>query len=169
MKTIPVMFHDVHGILTGDEVQCSQKYLKDAAFFQDKSGVDPETLLYDVYFREEEAKPGHLNWGLTVLYPVTVNGEYNMTRGHYHMDREAMEYYWCLEGEGYLLLAEGDECVKQKMEPGTLHCIPGHQAHRLVNTGSVPLKVACCWPSNAGHDYEAGKDAPFERVMADVQ
>jgi glucose-6-phosphate isomerase len=34
-------------------------------------------------------------------------------------------------------------------------------AHRLINTGDEDLKVACCWPTTAGHDYARVEAMPF--------
>jgi glucose-6-phosphate isomerase len=52
------------------------------------------------------------------------------------------------------------------MKPGSLHYIPGRVAHRVVNTGSVPLRFVACWPSDAGHDYEiAGGKGLGARVL----
>jgi glucose-6-phosphate isomerase, archaeal len=31
--------------------------------------------------------------------------------------------------------------------------IPRRIAHRVVNTGAVPLTFLACWPSDAGYDY----------------
>ena len=40
-------------------------------------------------YTKGDAKRGNLNWGLTVLHPLCVAGECNMTRGHWH---EAVSY-----------------------------------------------------------------------------
>lgn len=161
MKTVPAFLRHTD-FLTGEGVVKATKKLKDAAFFADKTGVDPELVLYDVYAREDVKKPGELNWGLTVLHPVTVNGECSMTRGHWHEDTDAAEYYWCLGGTGLLYLMDEDGTAWcEEMAPGSLHHIPGTLAHRLVNTGDEDLKVAACWPTTAGHDYARVEATPF--------
>lgn len=157
--TDSVLFEMPDGILEGSDVAVSEKRLKDAAFFENKEGVDPETLLYTVYSHGDGKG---LNWGLSVLEPVKVNGQYNMTRGHFHENLDAQEYYWVLGGRGYLLLMdEAGNTWAEVCKPGSLHRIDGHHAHRLINTGDEQLRVACCWPANAGHDYGRVERMPF--------
>ncbi|MCB6313949.1 cupin domain-containing protein, partial [Gordonibacter pamelaeae] len=85
-----------------------------------------------------------------MLYPVLVNGECNMTRGHWHENRECVEFYFCLSGEGLLMLMDEDGTTwAEKTYPGSLHHIDGHLAHRLINTGEEPMKIGACWPCDA--------------------
>ena len=103
-----------------------------------------------------------LCYGLTVMQPVCVNGECNVTRGHFHEDLDCDEIYCGMGGEGLLLLMDEDyHCHAEKVYCGSVHYIDGHLAHRLVNTGNSELKVQCMWPSNAGHDYKRVEDHPF--------
>lgn len=124
--------------------------------YENSQGLPDETPVYTVY-SHEDCDPklrGELYWGLTVLEPLLVNGECNMTRGHFHQDRDCAEYYFGIEGRGLLLLMdEAGETWAEQVEKGSLHHIPGRLAHRLVNVGDVPLKVGACWPATAGHDY----------------
>lgn len=163
MNVVPApWFQTPDGLLSGDGVQVSEKRLADAGFFADKEGVDPDTVLYRVHCLPSAPVPGHLDWGVSELQPVTVNGECCMTRGHWHEDTDAAEWYWCAAGRGFLLLMdENGEAWAEAMEPGTLHRIDGKLAHRLVNTGDEPLRVVCCWPSSAGHDYARCEAMPF--------
>lgn len=147
----------------GPDCQHSIKTLADVAqIFADASGVDPATLLYSVdsFTQGDPSIPGHLNVGMTTLQPVTINGEYTMTRGHIHADRDAAEIYVGVEGTGLLLLDDlvGDVRV-ERVEPGSVHHIQGHQAHRLVNDSDAVLKVFAVWPTTAGYDYAAVEDA----------
>jgi glucose-6-phosphate isomerase, archaeal len=41
------------------------------------------------------------------------------------------------------------------MSPGSLHFIPPNVAHRVANSGKESLRLVACWPSDAGHDYDA--------------
>lgn len=123
------------------------------------------TLAYTVYAYTEgdETLKGNLNWGLSVLEPVTVDGEYNMTRGHFHVDRDCAEFYFGISGNGLLLLMdESGKTWAEKVEAGSVHHIDGHVAHRLINSGDVQLKVGACWPTTAGHDYDALEEHPFQ-------
>lgn len=90
-----------------------------------------------------------------------------MTRGHFHQDRDCAEFYFGVEGEGLLLLMDSEgEVWAEKIFKGSLHHIDGSLAHRVVNTGDVQLKVGACWPTTAGHDYDAIEAHEFPcRVM----
>lgn len=152
------LFND--GVLDGEGVVSSRKYLKDMKSIYKKdiayAGYDPETIVYEVYSygKGDESLKGNLFWGLTVMYPVYIDGECNMTRGHYHADRECTEYYLGVSGEGLLLfMDDSGNMWAEKVEPGSLHYVDGRYAHRLVNTGDTVFKVGACWPTAAGHDY----------------
>lgn len=152
-----------NGVLEGEQVSYYQKWFKDIkSIYMNCEGMSEDTLMYTVFSKEEEAIEGHLNWGLTVLEPVTVNGECNMTRGHFHQDLNCQEYYWCSQGHGLLLLMdEQGECWAEEVKPNSLHHIDGHLAHRLINTGNEQMKVVACWPSTSGHDYRRIENHPF--------
>lgn len=166
MKVIPaLLFESVGGPLVGEDVAVSRKLLKDAPFMENWEGTDPETVLYEVWSKPAENKPGKLNWGISLLHPITVNGQCCMTRGHFHENPDADEYYWCESGNGYLaLMNEKGEMWAEEMKPGSLHLIDGKNAHRLINTGQEDLKVICCWPGDAGHDYARVEAMPFPKT-----
>lgn len=146
-------------LVQGDPVESSRKRLREIdSSFSNVDGVDPETLLYsvDVWHRGDASVPGNLFVGMTTLEPGTVNGEFVMTRGHYHRDPHAAEVYVGVAGEGLLLLMTTDgQCRVEQVTPGSIHHILGHEGHRLVNTGHDQLKVFAVWPTTAGYDYEA--------------
>ena len=80
--------------------------------------------MYEVYSVSSQSEPGKLNWGLTVMHPVKVNGECNMTRGHFHENMDCEEYYWCSKGTGLLMLMDEEgKCWCEKMYEGSLHHI----------------------------------------------
>ena len=170
MKVVkaPVTF-DIHSVMEGSDVAVSTKRYKDAkSFFAKEGDLDENTVMYDVYsYTKGDAKRGNLNWGLTVLHPLCVAGECNMTRGHWHEDRDCAEFYFGVSGKGLLMLMdeEGNTWAEEVFE-GSLHHIDGHLAHRLINTGDEDMKVAACWGCDAGHDYAAVDAMPFGyRVM----
>ena len=153
-------------VLRGEQVNAYRKYLGDIpSIFAKADGVGSQTLLYTVYSYDagDSQKLGELNWGLTVLEPVLINGECNMTRGHFHRNRDCAEFYFGIGGKGLLLLMDGTgRTWAEKVSKGSLHHIDGSQAHRLINTGEEPLSVGSCWPAAAGHDYEAIEKSPFQ-------
>ena len=141
----------------GANVIKSVKRYHDVAFLYENPRTD-DPVVYEVYTCQagDLNASGNLFWGLTVLKPVYSNDECNMTRGHFHADRDCAEYYFCTKGEGLLLLMdESGNTWAEEMRPGSLHHIDGHVAHRCVNTGEEDLYVGACWPMRAGHDYDA--------------
>lgn len=161
------------GCLTGEKVRTSPKTLAGlAGIFLDTQAyatLSPDRLVYEVssFLPAEPPLPGALNFGITKLFPGKIGREYFMTRGHFHARIDCGEYYWGLEGEGILLLMDGQRAAwGERMFPGSLHYIPGGVAHRVANTGNEPLVFAACWPSDAGHDYETISSHGFPtRIM----
>jgi glucose-6-phosphate isomerase, archaeal len=120
--------------------------------------MDANTVVYRVqaWCPVPEGSEGALFWGSTVIEPGQVDTEYFMTHGHFHLKRDRTEYYGTVEGEGALILMnEERETRMEPMSPGSLHFIAPNTAHRVANTGTVPLRFVACWPSDAGHDYES--------------
>lgn len=161
------VFHDyLNGVISGKDVQKSTKYYAQAKSFYKNvdASIPDDQVMYEVYSYSEASQnsQGKLNYGLTVMQPVRVCGECNMTRGHFHEDVECDEIYCCMHGTGLLLfMDENDTCHAEKMHEGSVHYIDGHYAHRLVNVGEDELKVQCFWPANAGHDYKRVEEHPF--------
>lgn len=153
------------GVPSGMPVAMYEKRFSDIAFaYHNPENIYKNTLMYTVYSYESgnPSQRGNLNWGLTILEPVLVNGECNMTRGHFHVDRNCAEIYLGLGGEGLLLLMdESGNMTAERMFNGSVHHIDGKFAHRVVNTGDSRLLVGACWPSTAGHDYAATEKTPF--------
>jgi glucose-6-phosphate isomerase len=146
------------GIVTGRNVSSYRKLFREIAeIYQNPEGMNPAEVMYDVYsYTEGQPQAGNLQAGLTVLYPVLVNGECSMTRGHWHADCSCAEIYAGIRGTGLLLLMnDAGETWTEQVFPGSVHHIDGSLAHRLVNTGDEPLRVGAVWSCAAGHDYEA--------------
>lgn len=148
------------GNLRGECVKCSQKRLSELpGIFEDEEAfqrMNADEIIYHVQVHDngENGKNGGLFFGTSFLHPGKVGNEFYMTKGHFHEKIDAAEYYWCIEGRGYLILQdEVGTCKIEKMEKGSLHYIPGRYAHRLVNIGDTILSVGACWPSDAGHNY----------------
>lgn len=174
MKIIePKYNHDFFsGVITGENVKYYQKKYIDLKHIykdEDKNILD-DKIMYEVFTIEHD-KDASLLWGLTILQPQTVKKEYNMTRGHFHIDRTQPEIYFGLSGEGLLLMmAENGECFAEKIFKNSIHYIDGRYAHRLINTSNDILKVGACWNKLAGHDYESiERKSGFERVFKEEQ
>lgn len=114
-----------------------------------------DLILYEVYEMRRPAQIGELSHGLSIVHPGKVGDEYFMTKGHFHAVVEAAEVYYCLRGEGMLLMEtpEGDWAVEE-LRPGRVVYVPPRWAHRSINTGSYEdLITFFVYPSHAGHDY----------------
>lgn len=158
----------IDGVLKGDNVEHSYKYLKDVKNLYEKPYIydkySDDTIVYEVYSYSCGNKKieGNLYWGITVMYPMLINGECNMTRGHFHENKNCAEYYFGITGEGLLLRMDEDgRCFGEKILPGSLHYIDGKVAHRIINIGDEMLKVGACWPTTAGHDYASVESMQF--------
>jgi glucose-6-phosphate isomerase len=128
-----------------------------------------DTLLYRVTAVEPANTSGNLHYGLGVLYPGKVGNEYFLTKGHLHRTREAAEVYIGLTGEGMLLL-EDETTGASRLEPfgeGKVVYVPGHTAHRTMNTGSSPLTYFGVYPANAGHDYGRVAERNFLKILVE--
>lgn len=126
--------------------------------------MDPDTIVYRVWWWEPVpgGTEGGLFWGLTEIQPGCVGDEYYMTHGHRHAIVDRAEFYGTTVGEGMLVLRdESGRSWFEAMKPGSLHYISGRVAHRVVNTGDVPLRFVACWPSDAGHDYQIANGKGF--------
>ena len=133
--------------------------------------MDPRTVVYRVqaWCPVPEGTEGGQFWGTTVVEPGMVGSEFFMTHGHFHRKRNRTEYYGTVEGAGALILMnESRETRMEPMASGTLHFIPPNIAHRVVNTGQGPLRFVACWPSDAGHDYEAIRKFGFSARLMNV-
>lgn len=113
----------------------------------------------------DEIDPPRLLYATTVLQPGRFEGRPFMTRGHYHVKPERSEIVLTLAGEGELLLMNRrGETRAERMKAGTVHDIDGAWAHRVVNTGDVPLAFFFAWMSDCGHEYG---EIPFPDVATD--
>lgn len=164
------------GLLRGGRILSSQKTLEDLkGLFDDEgayAGLDPDTVVYSVqaHMPVDEGTPGGLFFGNTTVESGNVGSEYFMTRGHFHTNADRAEYYWGIKGEGLLILMDVDRKTwGERVFPGSLHYIPGNIAHRLANTGPVPLIVGACWNSDAGHNYEEIDRNGFSARLLDVK
>lgn len=162
------------GEVSGADVETSSKTLGQLdGLFQNRaawSRMDPETEVYRVRFWRPvpDGTPGGLFWGATVLQPGRVGDEYFMTHGHFHAIRDRAEFYATVQGRGAMLFMDEDRNTwSQWMEPGTVHYIPGKIAHRVVNTGELPLVFLASWPSDAGHDYARIRSSGFSKRMVE--
>jgi glucose-6-phosphate isomerase len=115
------------------------------------------------------AGAGDLHYGIGCVLPGKIGDEYFLTKGHLHAWRPAAEFYFGLSGEGAMLL-EDEATGESRLVPLQPHAavyVPGHTAHRTVNTGAVPLIYLGVYPAQAGHDYGAIATRNFRGVVVE--
>jgi len=126
-------------------------------------------LVYTVSSIEPGQGDGDLHYGLGVLYPGKIGDEYFMTKGHYHAWRPAAEVYIGLRGQGMMLLEQehSDQVELLPLGAGNIVYVPGHTAHRTMNTGSEPLVYIGVYPAKAGHDYQSLAKTNFRHKVVE--
>ena len=114
-----------------------------------------DPVLYDVYEVERPENAGELLHGTSVLHPGKVGAEYFMTKGHFHTRIETAEVYYCLQGQGMMVMETPEGAwAAETLSPGTALYVPPRWAHRSVNTSpDRDLITFYVYPADAGHDY----------------
>lgn len=124
----------------------------DGFFQQPTASAD---VVYRVYPIPVPETNSEVMCSTTVIEPGDVEGEFYLTRGHFHTQRDRSEIYIGLSGEGRLVMATEDgNHVIEPMRRGTVNYIPGGWAHRSVNVGNDRLVFFAAYIADAGHDYE---------------
>ena len=125
-----------------------------------------DPLVYEFYELGAPDKKSDLAYGTSITYSGQVRDEYFMTKGHFHSILETAEVYYCLSGEGYMLLEnpEGDWST-QKLSTGKSVYVPARYAHRSINTGSEPMVTFFCFRGDAGHDYGTIETKGYRKLL----
>jgi glucose-6-phosphate isomerase len=137
----------------------------DAQAFQTMLSDDP--VLYEVYEIKRPELAGELMNGLTIVHPGKVGEEYFMTKGHFHTVLDTAEVYYCLKGDGVMVMEtpEGEWSVEE-LHPGRVLYVPPRWAHRSVNTDlREDLVMFFIYPANAGHDYGTIEQQGFRKLV----
>jgi glucose-6-phosphate isomerase len=134
------------------------KYFRDVRdIFEDAAAaasIDGDSVAYEVFSSERTRHEGELVFGTSVLMPGLIGDEFMMTRGHVHEIVDRAEVYYCLSGEGVMLMEDDDgHTIAELLAPGDAVYVPGRWIHRSVNTGDQPLVTLFCFASDAGQDY----------------
>lgn len=140
----------------------------DAGAFQALLAQD-DALLYEVYEIKRPEIAGELLNGLSIVHPGKVGDEYYMTKGHFHTVLETAEVYYCLKGEGVMVMEtpEGEWSV-EPLRPNAVLYVPPRWAHRSVNTSPFEdLVTFFVYPGNAGHDYGTIETQGFRKLVVE--
>jgi glucose-6-phosphate isomerase, archaeal len=126
-------------------------------------------VVYEVF--EATGNPetlGLLRYSTTVLRPGKVGDEYFMTKGHYHALADRAELYYCLMGEGYLLLQTPEgQITAQPYSPGAMVYVPPYWGHRSINKGKDTLVLLAVYPADAGYDYKTIAERGFAALVVE--
>jgi glucose-6-phosphate isomerase len=143
-------------------------FADEAAFAAALAEGDP--VLYATSGVETVSGDGQLHYVIGTIEPGKVGDEYHLTKGHIHAWRPAAEVYIGLRGEGMMLLQdeESGECVALPLTAERVVYVPGHTAHRTINTGREPLVYWGVLSSAAGHDYSSVAERNFALVVVEV-
>lgn len=142
--------------------------------FQDQEAYNQmlsteDKLIYEVFEIKRPEVAGELLMGVSIVHPGKVGSEFFMTKGHFHTVLETSEIYYCLRGEGYMVMEtpEGDTSVKD-LSPGKVLYVPPRWAHRSVCTSrQEDLVTFFAYPGNAGHDYGTIERQGFRKLVID--
>src|SRR5574341_1605259 len=102
----------------------------------DRMIAKDDPLIYEVYEVKRPELAGEFLLGISIVHPGKVGDEFFMTKGHFHSVIDTAEIYYCLRGEGRMVMEnpEGDWAVEE-LRPGRVLYVPPRWAHRSGNTG----------------------------------
>ncbi len=125
-------------------------------FFKNPFGRDKE--IYRVISLER----GHLSYAITIIKSGNINGEFFMTKGHYHKI-PSPEIYYLLRGKGIILMQRGNEFKIIKMQKEKFYEIPAGYAHRTINISTKPFEFLSIYLTKSGHNYKIVEKRGFKR------
>lgn len=176
MKKVPFSFDVLVGdaILSEYDNHIERNLSAMKGQFQDQQAfaamiAQDDTLLYEVYEIKRPEIAGELLNGLSIVHPGKVGDEYFMTKGHFHTVLETAEVYYCLKGEGFMVMEtpEGEWAV-EPLRAGSVLYVPPRWAHRSVNTGAhEDLVTFFVYPGHAGHDYGTIETQGFRKLVVE--
>ena len=157
------------------EVNHIERFLSDIVnIFAEPGAVEDllknkgDILIYEVYEKRVPEVNGEVRFCSSIIYPGRVGNEYFMTKGHFHSRADTAELYYCIRGRGYMLMEDKEgKHVLEKMLPGRVIYVPGHYAHRSINTGIEPLISLPAYPGDAGHDYASVEKLGFKHLVVE--
>lgn len=144
----------------------AQQFSDQAAVRQVIEQGDP--LVYEIYHHAFVTDQTDMAMGMSVIAPGKVGGEYYMTKGHLHERSDQAEIYYCVQGEGLLLMddLQGDFRAEPFSAGIAIH-IPPQYAHRVVNTGGRPLIFVSAFHLAAGHVYQPVAEMGFAALVVE--
>lgn len=172
-QSFAIPFNPITGLTDARQIT-QRKLSKMENMFADTEALKKQViekedpLVYEFYELDVPETSGDVMFGTSVVYPGKVGNEYFMTKGHFHTILETGEVYYCLGGEGQLLMEnpEGDIQV-QSFAKGTAIYVPPRYAHRSINTGTEPLVMFFAFRGDAGHDYGTIESKGYRKLVVE--
>jgi glucose-6-phosphate isomerase, archaeal len=141
-------------------------YLDDAAL--EEAIKEENKLIYEFYEISMPETSSDLLFGTSITYPGKVGNEYYMTKGHFHTILDTAEVYYCLKGEGFMLMEDPEgNWDAQPMSPGKAVYVPPRWAHRTVNSGNEELVTFFVFRADAGHDYGTIETKGYRKLIVE--
>jgi len=157
--------HTVHDVRRAS--QLAEQFHDQAAVKKVISNGDP--IVYEIYHHLFLTDKSDMAMGMSVILAGTIGNEYYMTKGHIHERDDQAEIYYCIQGEGLLLMDDmKDDFQACNFSNGTAVHIPPQYAHRVVNTGKVPLIFVSAFHQAAGHAYDLVAKMGFAKIVTEV-
>jgi len=131
--------------------------------------AEEDRIIYEVYEIRRPEDTGELLMGVSIVHPGKVGSEFFMTKGHYHAVLETAEAYYCLSGEGFMVMENPEGDVKiEPLNPGKVLYVPPRWAHRSVCTSrQQDLVIFFVYPAHSGHDYGSIERQGFRKLIVD--
>jgi glucose-6-phosphate isomerase len=128
-----------------------------------------DSLVYEVYEVHRPEVAGELLSGISIVHPGKVGSEFFMTKGHFHKVLNTAEIYYCLHGEGFMVMeTPAGEAVVERLAPGKVLYVPPCWAHRSVCTSrQEDLVTFFIYPGDAGHDYGTIEKQGFRKLVVE--
>jgi glucose-6-phosphate isomerase, archaeal len=142
-------------------------FLDQEAYKSALSQANP--IVYEVYELLRPEITGELLQGVSIIHPGKIGREFYMTKGHFHAVLDTSEVYYCLGGEGYMVMEtpEGEARV-EPISAGKVLFVPPRWAHRSVCTSrQQPLAIFFVYPAHSGHDYGTIETQGFRKLVVD--
>jgi glucose-6-phosphate isomerase len=173
--TIPFSAHfDLLSGFSKDHVSTKRPLSRMAGMYEDdeafrKQVAEGDPNVYEFYELTMPESPNELLFGTSIVYPGKVGQEYYMTKGHFHTILDTPEVYYCLSGNGYMLMENPEgEWQAERFTPGQAVYVPPRYAHRSINVGSDPLVTFFVYRADSGHDYGTIETKGFRKLVVEV-
>lgn len=168
MEPFSTIYDSENEILTNYTLHEEKKISDMKGYFineeaREKIEKEENKVVYKVYKQDVPLIEGELLHCLTCIQPGNVDGQFFMTKGHYHLNEKCAEIYHCLKGDGLLLLQKEDQIKILEFKPNAIAYIPAGWGHRTVNISfTKSLVFFSVWPAQSGYDYERTMKEPFQ-------